>query len=192
IAAEGSTTQRTEALYGQASYDLSGIWPRLEGLKFTAGFRYTWDYRSDQNDIYIASQGGKCVERAGLTVPKCALASSGAFHAPTWTLGLDYQLEPGALLYVTGRRGYKSGGFNLNTPEHSLFSSFQPEFVTDVEIGLKADWTIFGAKARTDIDAFHTDYTDIQRAISVLINGLSSPVTENAAVATIEGVEFGG
>jgi iron complex outermembrane receptor protein len=96
------------------------------------------------------------------------------------------------LLYVTGRRGYKSGGFNLNTPEHSVFSSFQPEFVTDVEIGVKADWTVLGAKARTDIDAFHTDYTDIQRAISVLINGLSSPVTENAAVATIEGVEFEG
>jgi iron complex outermembrane receptor protein len=96
------------------------------------------------------------------------------------------------LLYVTGRRGYKSGGFNLNTPEHSTYSSFQPEFVTDVEIGVKADWTVFGAKARTDIDAFHTDYTDIQRAISVLINGLSSPVTENAAVATIEGVEFEG
>src|SRR6202000_1881971 len=110
--------------------------------------------------------------------------------APTWTLGLDYQADPGTLLYVTGRRGYKSGGFNLNTPEHSEFSSFQPEFVTDAEIGLKTDWTLLGVRGRTDIDAFHTDYTDIQRAISVLINGLSSPVTENAAVATIEGVEL--
>ncbi len=192
IVARGSTTQRTEAVYGQASYDLSGLWAPLEGLKFTAGFRYTWDYRSDANNIYIANAGGKCVERTGFFLPDCALASSGRFQAPTWTLGLDYQVDPDTLVYVTGRRGYKSGGFNLNTPEHSLFSSFQPEFVTDVEIGLKADWTIFGAKARTDIDAFHTDYTDIQRAISVLINGLSSPVTENAAVATIEGVEFEG
>jgi iron complex outermembrane receptor protein len=192
IVAEGSTTQRTEALYGQASYDLSGAWQRLEGLKLTAGFRYTWDYRSDQNDIYIASQGGKCVERSGLALPNCALASSGAFHAPTWTLGLDYRLDPATLLYVTARRGYKSGGFNLNTPEHSVFSSFQPEFVTDVELGLKADWILFGAKARTDVDVFHTDYADIQRAISVLINGLSSPVTENAATATIQGVEFEG
>ena len=192
IVVRGSTTQRTEALYGQASYDLSGLWAGLDGLKFTAGLRYTWDYRSDQNDIYIATSGGKCGERPGFFAPDCALASSGRFQAPTWTLGLDYQLDHDTLIYVTGRRGYKSGGFNLNTPEHSIFSTFQPEFVTDVEIGLKADWTIFGAKARTDIDAFHTDYTDIQRAISVLINGLSSPVTENAAVATIEGVEFGG
>ena len=192
IVVRGSTTQRTEAVYGQASYDLSGLWPALEGLKLTAGLRYTWDYRSDTNNVYIANAGGKCVERTGFFLPDCTLASSGRFHAPTWTLGLDYQLDPGTLLYVTGRRGYKSGGFNLNTPEHSVFSSFQPEFVTDVEVGAKSDWTLFGVKARTDIDAFHTDYTDIQRAISVLINGISSPVTENAAVATIEGVEFEG
>lgn len=192
IVVRGSTTQRTQAVYGQASYDLGDLWALLDGFKLTAGFRYTWDYRSDQNDIYIASAGGKCGERPGFFVPDCALASSGQFHAPTWTFGLDYQLDPKTLLYATGRRGYKSGGFNLNTPEHSQFSSFQPEFVTDVEIGLKADWTLFGARGRTDIDAFHTDYTDIQRAISVLINGLSSPVTENAAVATIEGVELEG
>jgi iron complex outermembrane receptor protein len=192
IVVRGSTIQRTEALYGQASYDLSGLWDGLEGLKFTAGLRYTWDYRSDQNDIYVTNLGGKCGERPGFFVPSCALATSGRFQAPTWTLALDYQLDPDTLVYATGRRGYKSGGFNLNTPDHSMFSTFQPELVTDVEIGLKADWTIFGASARTDIDAFHTDYTDIQRAISVLINGLSSPVTENAAVATIEGVEFEG
>ena len=66
-------------------------------------------------------------------------------------VGAGAQIGDDTLIYATGRRGYKSGGFNLNTPEHSIFSSFQPEFVTDVEIGLKADWTIFGAKARTDI-----------------------------------------
>ena len=192
IVVRGSTTQRTEALYGQASYDLGDLWAWFDGLKLTAGLRYTWDYRSDQNDIYVASAGGKCGERPGFFVPDCALATSGRFHAPTWTFGLDYQLDPRTLLYATGRRGYKSGGFNLNTPDHSEFSSFQPEFVTDVEIGLKTDWTLFGVRGRTDIDAFHTDYTDIQRAISVLINGLSSPVTENAAVATIEGVELEG
>jgi iron complex outermembrane recepter protein len=192
IVVQGSTTQRTQALYGQATYDLSDLWAPLDGMKFTAGYRYTWDYRSDASNIYIPTSGNQCAERTSFTEPNCWLGSSGQFHAPTWTLGLDYQLDPQTLLYVTGRRGYKSGGFNLNTPDHSIFSSFQPEFVTDVEIGAKADWTVFGAKVRTDIDAFHTDYTDIQRAISVLINGLSSPVTENAAVATIQGVEFEG
>jgi len=192
VVVQGRTTQRTQAIYGQATWDLADLWAPLEGLKLTAGYRYTWDYRSDTSDTYITTAGNKCAERTGFFFPNCTLTSSGQFHAPTWTLGLDYQLDPQTLLYVTGRRGYKSGGFNLNTPEHSAYSRFQPELVTDVEIGVKADWTLSGIKARTDIAAFHTDYTDIQRAISVLIDGLSSPVTENAAVATIEGVEFEG
>jgi len=192
IVVQGSTTQRTQAVYGQGTYDLAGLWPALDGLRFTAGYRYTWDYRSDFSNIYIPTSGNQCAERTGFTFPNCALVASGQFHAPTWTLGLDYQLRPQTLLYVTGRRGYKSGGFNLNTPEHSIYSSFQPELVTDVEIGVKADWTLLGIKARTNADVFHTDYTNIQRAISVLINGISSPITENAAVATIQGLEFEG
>jgi iron complex outermembrane recepter protein len=192
IVAEGSTTQRTQALYGQATYDLGSLAPVLSGFKFTAGYRYTWDYRSDVSNIYSLNAGKNCIERAGAVFPNCALGKSGQFHAPTWTLGLDYQLSPSTLLYVTGRRGYKSGGFNLNTPEHSIYSTFQPELVTDIEIGAKSDWTLWGLRGRSDIDLFHTDYANIQRAISVLINGLSSPVTENAAVATIQGVEFEG
>ena len=192
IVAEGRTTQRTQALYGQATYELGGLSPALDDVKLTGGYRYTWDYRSDVSDIFSPTSGGKCIERTGFVFPDCELGKSGRFHAPTWTLGLDYQLTPDTLLYVTGRRGYKSGGFNLNTPEHSTYSSFQPELVTDVEIGAKADWTLFGIRGRANLDLFHTDYSNIQRAISVLINGLSSPVTENAAVATIEGVELEG
>lgn len=192
IVAQGKTTQRTQALYGQGTYDLGGLWPALDGLKLTAGYRYTWDFRSDASDIYSATFGGQCVERTGFHSPDCMLGNAGHFEAPTWTFGLDYQLSPDTLLYVTGRRGYKSGGFNLNTPEHSIYSTFKPELVTDVEIGVKSDWTLFGLRGRTDLDLFHTDYTDIQRTVSVLINGLSSPVTENAAVATIEGIEFEG
>jgi iron complex outermembrane receptor protein len=192
IVTEGSTTQRTQALYGQATYDLGGLWPGLNGFRLTAGYRYTWDYRSDVSNIYSLTSDGSCIERTGYRFPECELGKSGHFHAPTWTFGLDYQALPDTLLYVTGRRGYKSGGFNLNTPEHSIYSTFQPELVTDVEIGAKSDWTLSGIRGRTNLDLFHTDYTDIQRAVSVLINGLSSPVTENAAVATIQGVEFEG
>jgi iron complex outermembrane receptor protein len=191
IVAEGSTTQRTQALYGQATYDLGGLWPGLNGFRLTAGYRYTWDDRSDASNIYSLTTGS-CIERTGYRFPDCELGKSGHFQAPTWTFGLDYQASADTLLYVTGRRGYKSGGFNLNTPEHSIYSTFQPELVTDVEIGVKSDWTLYGVRGRTNLDLFHTDYTDIQRAVSVLINGLSSPVTENAAVATIQGVEFEG
>jgi len=188
---EGST-QRSQAAYGQASYDFGGVLPALDGLKLTLGYRYTWDYRSDDSAIVIPAFGGLCAVKAGSFAPNCLLASSGNFHAPTWTAGLDYQVTPSTLVYVKGSRGYKSGGFNLSTPKQSAFSSFKPEYVTEVEIGLKSDWELEGVKARTDLTLFHDDYTNIQRSVTQLINGLSSPVTENAASAEIQGIEFQG
>jgi outer membrane protein OmpA-like peptidoglycan-associated protein len=49
-----------------------------------------------------------------------------------------------------------------------------------------------GVKARTDLSAYHDDYSNIQRSVTQLINGISAPITENAATATIQGVEFQG
>jgi iron complex outermembrane recepter protein len=191
VVAQSGSTQRSQAAYGQATYDLSGLWDGLEGLKLTGGYRYTWDYRSDFSNIYIPTFGNVCAEKAGF-LPNCTLASSGHFHAPTWTAGLDYQVLPQTLLYVKGSRGYKSGGFNLSTPSQSAFSQFKPEYVTDVEIGVKSDWDLWGIKARTDLSAYHDDYSNIQRSVTQLINGISAPVTENAASATIQGIEFQG
>jgi iron complex outermembrane receptor protein len=188
---EGST-QRSQAAYGQVTYDFGGVTSTLDGLKLTLGYRYTWDYRSDDSAIVIPAFGGLCAVKAGFFAPNCTLASSGNFHAPTWTAGLDYQVTPTTLLYAKGSRGYKSGGFNLSTPKQSAFSSFKPEYVTDIELGVKSDWDIMGVKLRTDLDLFHDDYTNIQRSVTQLINGLSSPVTENAASAEIQGVEFQG
>jgi iron complex outermembrane recepter protein len=191
VVAQSGSTQRSQAAYGQATYDLSGLSDVLEGLKLTGGYRYTWDYRSDFSNIYIPTFGNVCAEKAG-ALPNCTLASSGHFHAPTWTAGLDYQVLPQTLLYVKGSRGYKSGGFNLSTPAQSAFSQFKPEYVTDVEIGVKSDWDLWGIKARTDLSAYHDDYSNIQRSVTQLINGISAPVTENAASATIQGIEFQG
>jgi iron complex outermembrane receptor protein len=188
---EGST-QRSQAVYGQMEYDFGGVSQALDGLKLTLGYRYTWDYRSDQSAIDIPTFGYICALKPGLSAPNCGLGSSGDFHAPTWTAGLKYQITPETLVYVKGSRGYKSGGFNLSTPKQSAYASFKPEYVTDVEIGLKSDWEIWGVKGRTDIDLFNDDYKDIQRSVTQIINGLSSPVTENAAAATIQGIEFQG
>jgi iron complex outermembrane receptor protein len=189
---KGGVTERSQAVYGQATYDLGDLWSALDGLKLTGGYRYTWDYKSAFSSIVIPAFGNLCAIGPGLG-PNCILSQNGHFHAPTWTAGLDYQVTPNTLVYVTGRRGYKSGGFNLSlAAENSPFADFKPELVTDVEIGAKSDWEIFGMKARTNIDAYHTDYSDIQTTITVTLNNLATPITENAASATIEGVEFQG
>ena len=189
IVAQGGATERSYAAYGQASYELGGLSPIPEGLKLTAGYRYTWDLESAFSNLYIPQFGNACALTSGST-PNCMLTSSALFQAPTWTLALEDRIGPHTFVYVTGRRGYKSGGFNLLTPLQSLYSHYQPEHVTDVEVGLKSGWNLLGMPIRSNVDAFHADYADIQRIVAVQANGITTAVIENAAAATIEGIEL--
>ncbi|HTJ62750.1 MAG TPA: OmpA family protein [Alphaproteobacteria bacterium] len=182
-------TERSEALFTQATYDLGGITPMLDGLRFTGGFRYTWDFRRLFQNQYNARG---CV--LGTSANGCTINLASEFHAPTWNVGLDYQLGSDTLLYATGRRGYRSGG--LNTQSGGAVSpEFQPETVTDVEIGVKSDWRIMGMQARTNLSAFHSDFSNAQLSESGTLIGPTGAAQAvnaivNAASATIQGIDL--
>ena len=192
-------TERTQAVFLQGTYDLAGISDMLQNVKFTAGARYTWDYTSNSNyetvNVFLpASFGGGQV--AHIPCDPC-IYESHTFQAPTWTTGLDYQITPDTLLYVKGSRGFKSGGFNgAGTPPFQI--KYESEYVTDVEIGMKADWNIEGIKLRTNIDGFHDDYRNAQRSVGVLVQTVPAPAPKTATTliangdATLEGMEFEG
>jgi iron complex outermembrane receptor protein len=182
-------TSRSEAVYAQGTYDLGNAVAALDGLKFTAGYRYTWDYRA--LDLYQTKAGGACAI-AG-SDRNCVISVSTNGSAPAWTLGLDYQLLPETMLYVTARHGFRSGGLNSQTVIPSVIA-YKPETVQDVEIGLKSDWEIKGIKARTNIAAYHADYADKQASqqYSAIVNGVlqtSNNVIVNVGDATIQGIE---
>ena len=197
---EGITSFETKGVFGQATLELSALSSALEGLRATAGYRYTWD------DIFVGLSltsgieapvpGTPCLSSIGEVFPNC-LASGGAEHSgETYTFGLDYRVDDSMLLYASTRRGYKSGGFNLiisvvDTEENPFFL-YDPEEVNDIEIGVKADWSIGNWGIRTNIAAFWSSYENAQVVTSLLVNGLQVGVTENAAEATIQGIEFEG
>ncbi|AXQ27509.1 TonB-dependent receptor [Solimonas sp. K1W22B-7] len=191
VVVEGSSTNRSYAVYGQGTYRFSQRELWLDGFNLTAGFRYTWDKASQNSNIYIPTFGNACVVTSGM-VPDCVVSPAATFHAPTWHVGLDYAFGAQAIAYIVSRRGYKSGGFNVQTPLHATFSKFQPEHVTDVEIGVKSEWDFFSYKTRINVDGFIADYKDIQRTVAAQINDLVAPIVENAASATIKGLELEG
>jgi iron complex outermembrane receptor protein len=100
------------ALFGQTGLDISE-WT-IDGLKLNLGARYAVDKART-----CASPGADI-----LTPGECQdSAASGATGAGTlatheenysYTIGLDWQINPDTLLYVTHRRGYRAG--NINTP----------------------------------------------------------------------------
>jgi len=163
----------SQAAFVQGTYDLSD-W--VKGLSFTAGGRHTWDHKASDSITCIFVNPGDCPAPlpAGFT-------QSADFKAPTWTLALSYQADPDTLLYVTSRHGYKSGGFNAGAPP--AFAEFQPEYITDVEIGAKRDWTIFGIPARTNIDAYRGDYSNIQKNDFGCLDGFGNVNSSGSALA---------
>jgi iron complex outermembrane receptor protein len=193
-------SDRSQAAFVHGIYDLSDY---VEGLRFTAGYRYTWDYVSIQErgtnnvDAVLRGAGGaptNCAPPINFD-QNCFVGANAHYSSFGWNLGLDYQLDPGTLVYVRSGNAYRPGGVN---PQVLLqYQDLKPEHVTDVEIGVKSDWDLYGLHARTNADVFHTDYKAIQVAQLVEVTdstGAEHAASEtlNAASATLEGAEFQG
>ena len=178
---------RSRAVFGQFTYDLSDLIPNL---KFTGGVRYTADWRSQTSSDYIVSPTACTLSGAN---GSCSLHQTAGFTAPTGSMSLDYQVTPKILLYVTGRRGYKSGGFNVNalSPDQQIFS---PEFVTDVEVGEKTDFRLFGISGRLNADLFRGMFSDYQENGLVFdaATGQEITITQNAGQGVVQGLETEG
>jgi iron complex outermembrane receptor protein len=193
--ANGGTSN---AVYGSATYDASN-W--LRGLSLTAGGRYTWDHKvATARNCILPEEGPACPFPIPDVFPYAEPTQSGDFRAPTWTLAANYQMTDDTMLYATYRRGYKSGGFNSGSGAATDFAEFKPEYLTDVELGTKNNWTILGVPGRTDFDVYYGWYDDVQKNDIVAVEQeLTTPpylevepiaLTFNAARANIKGLEF--
>jgi iron complex outermembrane receptor protein len=165
-------TNRSKALYAQATYGLGGLSSALENLKLTAGFRYTWDHIFGDSSYNGGFTGN--------------LKSS----APTWTVGLDWKASRNLLFYGKVSRGYKAGGINT----YAVFDqteTFGPEYNTTYEIGMKSDSHVDDMPLRFNIALYRTDYSKIQRASGdTNPSGISGAAILSSASAIIQGVEL--
>ena len=191
---------RSQAVFAHGIYDLSD-W--IENLKFTAGYRYTWDFDSlgevstkPVNGVTrdpVTGIANNC--NIGIHDNNCFTQVNSHFSSYGWNVGLDYQVTPTTLVYVRAGNAYRPGGTNLAaTPE---FNKFQPEHVTDVELGVKTDYEFWGVHGRTDADVYHTDYKAIQVSQVITVPSAvkgqppsAQQIQTNAATAYLEGVEI--
>lgn len=177
----------SKAVFGQASYDASEFLP---GLTLTAGGRYTWDTKIAKESDCAIPPFPVCPLPIPATPPFVFPTQIGHFSAFSWTLAADYAIDDETKAYVTGRRGYKSGGFNSG----GFGLGFAPEFLTDVEIGVKHAGTLLGMPASLNADAYYGWYNNIQKNdFTFFISPeaiIPIVVTYNAGHATIKGFEL--
>lgn len=172
---------RTPAVYAQGSYDFTSL--GLSGLSFTSGFRYTWEtFQMAQLAESIFTPGTQQNIR---------------FSNPSWTLGLSYQASDTVLLYVEGRRSWRSGGFNGTAPAITASAAgggnlFSPEFTRDVELGAKFTGSVLGRPARLNVAVYNQWIDNVQRAEFPVPPGRqqSIAVTINVPEAQVTGAEL--
>ncbi len=169
-------TSSSHAVFGQATLNIGDKIPALAGLTVTGGLRYTWE-RLHQTIEIIAPP---------------ALGGTYNSQYPSYTFNIDQAIGRNANVYLAVRDAFKSGGINAGLPPGSAFATFPPEELQDVEIGLKSQFEVGGVAARLNLDAYHGDYSNIQRTVQEDVGGIELNVNQSAAKAVIQGVEFTG
>ena len=104
----------------------------------------------------------------------------------TASLGLD-----SLIAYLTISDGFKSGGLDVrSTQSDSSIKQFEPELVTNTEIGVKVD--AFDRRLRFNIAVFQLDYEDLQVALYERGATQTEVVqfTGNAGKAVVDGFEL--
>jgi iron complex outermembrane receptor protein len=164
----GSYNDRTsKALYGQLGIQI------VDGLKLNAGYRHTWDKQDVCIAVTPAAAGFPKLTNSKCKQPGVGVVVPYRRNAPTYTVGLDWQVNDNVFAYVTHRRSFRVGGVNApiyNTPGTAILAPFQtyaPEKVVDYEVGVKTDWNVSGWRMRFNIDAFRTDYTGVTQSLNV-------------------------
>ncbi|MDD3798535.1 MAG: TonB-dependent receptor [Novosphingobium sp.] len=201
-----NTQPRSEskALYAQATLDLGALSPALDRLRFTAGYRYTWDKVSGSTASfsylpvdgvlgYPTGASATCSAFYLVTnnpVEDCAFGAKRKDSAGTWTFGLDYRPIDNLLIYGKVSRGYKAGGFN-SYAVYSNTTTFGPEYVTDYELGFKSDFRVADVPVHLNVNGFYLDYKNIQRAAGDRNYGTggNGAITLSSASAVIKGFE---
>jgi iron complex outermembrane recepter protein len=169
-------SSQSKAVYAQTSLDLGAFTPSLEGLSLTAGGRYTqeiigtnsWTVLSDLEALHITNTYKNSY--------------------PSFTAGIDYQIDPRTLIYVSARDAFKSGGVNAQVSPSSQFSTFSPEKLLSYETGVKTHLHLGTSEIQLSTDYFYGDYTNIQRSVAD-ISVAPAGFVENVAAAKIQGVE---
>ena len=173
--------QRTDnlALFANGNYEV------VDGLSLELGARYTWEKKKFFQSARRIYSGEPLL--AG--TPSYTLEKS--WDAFTPRASLSYKFRPNLMAYASYSRGFRSGGFNGRPTSLEEIGSYDPEYLTSYEAGLK---TGFGGIATINLAVFRNEYRDQQILVSTVspTTGLIVVRNENAGRSRIQGIELEG
>lgn len=177
----GKAESETNSLYAQGTYDFSAV---VEGLSLTAGYRYSWDHLERTINSF-AADGALLSE----------VVRDTKFSSPSYTVQVQYQLNPLAMLFFNNSKGYSRGGFNNQTGLPPTLAQFEPETLNNFEAGIKSQFDLGGKPVRANVSAYYGKNDSMQLAVPQTFIDANTgeqkfeSITQNAANGHIYGVE---
>jgi len=171
-----SIDNSSKAAYAQ------GTWHFNDRAHLTVGLRYT----KDNKDVNFSLNRDPFLF-AGPRSQNFDGVYEETVTDPLVTFG--YNVNDNTFAYITYTEGFRDGGFPgrfLGSP--TAASSYDPEFVTSIEGGLK--FTSADNKFRANIAIFSTDYSDFQIAANSADPDLQTTTIDNLADVSLYGAEL--
>ncbi len=181
----GIVNTRALAGFFQGTYDVTSAWSLTLGGRFSSERKALVDEYSTLDLATPFSPNQLCPE------PCNAITEASKAPYPnqttTWNnfspMGsVQYKFDGNKMVYATISRAFKSGGYNLA----NTYGSFNPEKLTDYEIGLKSDF--LDERLRLNTAVFYYDYKDLQ--VNRIYGDQIGASLQNAAAARLYGVEL--
>ena len=160
---------RSSAGYFEGKFNL------LDDFRFTAGARYTHDDVRYQSD-FTNPAGVAPLATLGL------VANAAKQNNVSYRAGLDYDIAPSILVYVSYSRGYKGPTFDSSTAQ-----KVAQEISRNYEIGVKSE--LLDHKLRLNGALFHTSFDGYQ-AQALAPGNTEEFIVENAGNLGIRGGEL--
>lgn len=159
------------AFYTQWRYQIT------DALRISLGGRYT---RDEKHYREVDFQLG---------TPLPVVDTNRNWEAFTPRFAVDYMPNNDLLIYGSVSRGFKAGGINAFATSDGSFDEFEPEFIWNYEVGVRA--SLLDRRIQTSLTGFYMDYTNVQQNLRILneTTGVLLPNVINASSATIKGVE---
>jgi iron complex outermembrane receptor protein len=129
INAVNTTEHRSAGVFGQATYAFDARWSVVAGLRRSKD-------DTDRIGTFSAGPVPGCTNALLDCIGGANNGTQGA-SVTTWRLGLNHQVTPDQLLFVSVATGYKPGGFNDFDPATGGTAAYEPEKLTAYEAGYK-------------------------------------------------------
>jgi len=189
----GGVTLKSKSLYGEVYYNV------LPDLKLTIGGRWTDDYKSQIDQIFLINSvvpiGSNNTNQLGVPcLPRnvsvaCNQAQNYINYSGRavidWTPQLDFTDK--TLIYGSASRGYKAGGFNPGLSTFAIgqgvSSTYRPEGIDAMEVGTKN--SLLGSKLQVNVDFWYYNYEGLQ--VSQILDNDSINVNVNSRMYGSEG-----